>query len=170
METNEQTRGRLIMRFKFQILILTMFLGVSFIHQNLMAAGDGESTRPDRRASASFKAGQKAVKAEDYQVAIGHLKKAARKDPKNADIQNLLGYSYRKLGRFDEAFQHYEVALKLNPKHRGANEYLGELYLETDQLAKAEQRLKVLDKACFFGCEEYDDLKEAIEKYKSLKK
>ena len=58
----------------------------------------------------------------------------------------------------------------MSPKHRGANEYLGELYLETDQLAKAEERLKVLDGACFLGCEEYDDLKEAIEKYKEKKK
>jgi hypothetical protein len=73
------------------------------------------------------------------------------------------------LGDTGKAFEHYRIALKIDPKHRGANEYLGELYLETDQLVKAEERLKVLDKACRWGCEEYDDLKEAIEKYKEKK-
>ena len=71
------------------------------------------------------------------------------------------------MGNTAKAFEHYGIALELEPKHRGANEYLGELYLETGQLEKAEQRLKVLDQACFFGCEEYDELKEAIEAYKA---
>jgi hypothetical protein len=57
--------------------------------------------------------------------------------------------------------------LALKPKHRGANEYLGELYLEMGDLAKAEERLEVLDGACWFGCDEYSDLKEAIAKYKA---
>ena len=62
------------------------------------------------------------------------------------------------------------MVLTINPKHRGDNEYLRELYQETGQLAKAEVRLAVLDKACPWGCEEYDDLKEAVEKYKAKNK
>ncbi len=63
------------------------------------------------------------------------------------------------------ALAHYGRALELEPEHRGANEYLGELYLDLGQLAKAEERLQVLDKACFFGCEEYSELKAKIEAY-----
>jgi hypothetical protein len=58
------------------------------------------------------------------------------------------------------------VLLQIDPQHRGANEYLGELYLQIGQLDKAEERLEVLDKECFFGCEEFDELKEAIADYR----
>lgn len=65
----------------------------------------------------------------------------------------------------ETAFAHYDTALELNPKHRGANEYLGELYLELGRLEEAQARLDVLDGACFFGCEEYSELKAKIEAY-----
>ena len=67
------------------------------------------------------------------------------------------------------ALKHYKIALRLAPRHRGANEYLGELYLALGQLKKAEERLAVLDRACLFGCEEYTELKEAIAAYKARK-
>jgi Tfp pilus assembly protein PilF len=155
------------MKLNLGTAIFTLALILAFTSSNLLAAGT--SSRQSKRSSVSkdFKAGQKAVKAKDYDSALDHLSKALEKDPNSADTHNLLGYSYRKLGNTDKAFEHYRMALKINPKHRGANEYLGELYLETDQLAKAEERLAVLDKACMWGCEEYDDLKEAIEKYKA---
>ena len=60
----------------------------------------------------------------------------------------------------------YTKALEIKPRHLGANEYLGELYLEQGELEKAEERLAVLDKACFFGCDEFDDLERAIEEYR----
>jgi tetratricopeptide (TPR) repeat protein len=69
--------------------------------------------------------------------------------------------------RFDEAMVNYQKALQIEPRHLGANEYLGELYLQLDQPEQAEERLQVLDKACFFGCHEYDELKQAIEAYRS---
>ena len=72
-----------------------------------------------------------------WQLAV----KALDKDPGNADALNLMGYSYRKLGEFDEAMEYYEDALKLQPDHIGANEYMGELYLEMKNLPKAEERL-----------------------------
>lgn len=109
---------------------------------------------------------QTAIEAKEYGKAIGLLKEIARSEPKNADVQNLLGYSHRKLQKYDLALKYYQQALAIMPDHRGANEYLGELYLETGQLDKAEERLRVLDKACFWGCKEYGDLKADIESYK----
>jgi tetratricopeptide (TPR) repeat protein len=80
---------------------------------------------------------------------------------------NLLAYSQRKLQRFDAALVNYQKALDIEPEHRGANEYLGELYLQLGQLDKAQERLQVLDDACYFGCDEFDELEEAIEVYRS---
>ncbi len=95
------------------------------------------------------------------------LNKAVKANPKSADAYNYLGYSYRQLGQFDSAMEYYNTALSLQPKHLGANEYLGELYLQLGEVDKAEERLAVLDKECFFGCEEYSDLKQAIAEYKA---
>ena len=129
----------------------------------LQAAGGGSSTpkNPD------FAAAKKLVSAGDYNAALPLLEKAVAAEPRNADAQNYLGYSHRKLGNKEKALEHYQLALQVDPEHRGANEYLGELYLEMGDLPKAEDRLAVLDRACFFGCEEYSDLKEAIADYKS---
>ena len=158
------------MKYTYSTITLVFILGLVLSFGNVMAAGTSSTSSSRPSVSPEFKAGKKAVKKGDFQSAIAYLNKANEKNPKNADIHNLLGYSYRKLGDTDRAFQHYHIALQIKPKHRGANEYLGELYLETDQLAKAEERLEVLDEACFWGCEEYDDLKQAIEKYKEKKK
>ena len=86
----------------------------------------------------------------------------------NADSHNLMGYSLRHLPKpdLDRSEGHQAQALRLNPKHRGALEYSGELHLTRGDLAKAEQRLAALNKACFLPCEEYTELKAAIEAYK----
>ena len=157
------------MRRKIQLMTIAIALGLILTPYSTKAAGSTTSSRPSSTSS-DFKAGKKAVKAGDYELALSYLKKAVKKDPENADIHNLLGFSYRKLGNTDKAFEYYNNALKIEPKHRGANEYLGELYLETGQLAKAEDRLEVLDRACTWGCEEYDDLKEAIDKCRAKRK
>ena len=117
-------------------------------------------------------AGRKSIEAKDFKSAVGHLTKAVQDEPNNADAHSMLGYSYRKLGTFDKSMEHYQRALKIDTSHRSAREYLGELYLDMNQVANAEKELATLKKACpFFGkCEEYDDLKEAIEKYKSKQK
>jgi Flp pilus assembly protein TadD len=95
------------------------------------------------------------------------LTKAEEAEPNNADVLNLLGFSYRKLGEFEQSLTYYQRALTLEPQHRGANEYLGELYLQMGDLPKAEERLARLDRICTFGCEEYSDLKKAIKEYKA---
>ena len=109
---------------------------------------------------------QKKVKAEKYADASPLLEKSLKKNPKNADALNYLGYSHRKLGHTEQALDYYQQALAIDPKHRGANEYLGELYLELKQLDKAEERLKVLSTACN-ACEEYVELKEKVEAFKT---
>lgn len=106
------------------------------------------------------------IEDEKYQQAIDELGKALTKKPEDADLLNLVAFSNRKLGRFDVAREYYFKALAIEPEHRGANEYLGELYLQLGDLEKAEERLAVLDDACFFGCNEYDKLEQAIEEYR----
>lgn len=150
--------GRFLM-----ILLVSAFLVGQIPEQALAIGGGSSSSQKDD----NFVRGQKEVKAGNFEIAIPYFELVLKKNPKNADAYNYLGYSYRKLENVDLAFENYRKALELDPEHLGANEYLGELYLELDQLNKAEERLKVLDKACFFGCEEYRELKEKIKEYKA---
>ncbi len=117
-------------------------------------------------------AARKAIDSKDFKAAVGHLTKAVQEEPKNADAHSMLGYSYRKLGTFDKSMEHYQTALKIDSSHRYAHEYLGELYLDMNQPDNADKQLVALKKACpFFGkCEEYEDLKKAIDAYKAKKK
>ena len=89
-------------------------------------------------------AGKKAIDDKRWADAIKALSSAALRDTRNADIQNYLGYAYRNAGQMDKAFAHYERALKLNPRHRGAHEYVGEAYLLVDDLSKAEEHVAAL--------------------------
>jgi tetratricopeptide (TPR) repeat protein len=114
-----------------------------------------------------LEAGRQAVEAQNWKVAIEDFNRAAARNPKNADAQNLLGYSWRKSGNLDMAFKYYNEALRLDPDHRGAHEYIGEAYLMVNNLPKAEEHLARLNKLCFFPCSEYTELKKAVEGYKS---
>ncbi len=115
-----------------------------------------------------FRAGKKALGAQDWNGAIAAFELAALRDPFNADIQNYIGYAYRRLRQLGPAMGHYQQALTLNPRHRGAREHLGEAYLVLGEPAKAEQMLMELESLCLIPCEEYDDLKQAIAVYKKL--
>src|SRR5882724_357661 len=115
-----------------------------------------------------FAAGKKALVAEDWDGAIAVLKSAALRDPRNPDIQNYIGYAYRRLRQMGPAIGHYQQALVLNARHRSAHEHLGEAYLVLGEPAKAQQLLAALENLCLIPCEEYDDLKRAIEAYKTL--
>ena len=114
-------------------------------------------------------AGRTAIEAKQWPLAIKALSSAALRDPGNADIQNWLGYAYRNAGNLPQAFEHYERALKLNPRHRGAHEYVGEAYLIAGRPEKAEQHLKALQAICVLPCEELNDLTEKIERYRLRK-
>ena len=132
-----------------------------------LAAGDpGGSSVPaptdpvlERVAAATSK--------KDWAAAQSILKDAVAREPRNADYHNLYAYSVRKGANPDMSlvFKHYNQALSLDPKHRGAHEYIGEAYLMVKNVAKAKEHLAQLNKLCFFSCQEYTDLKNAIAAY-----
>ena len=155
-----------MMKLCTRVVVLVLVGAVGLSVQTAMAAKSSSGAK-SKGSTSALTAAQKAVDAKDYRGALRKLEKLNRSDPENADVLNLLGYSHRKLGKLDEAFDYYHQALAVDPKHRGANEYLGELYLELDQLDEAEHRLAQLKKSCFFGCEERRDLEEAIKEYKA---
>ncbi|MBC7602217.1 MAG: hypothetical protein H7255_06090 [Ramlibacter sp.] len=115
-------------------------------------------------------AARKAIDAKDWSLAMRELSAAERDDPRNADVQNLLGYSYRKRANPDlpKAFEHYKKALAIDPRHKGVHEYIGEAYLMDKKPAEAEKHLAQLEQICGNKtCEEYADLAKSIAAYKA---
>ena len=110
-----------------------------------------------------------AIAAKDWKQAQDIMREGISKAPANAEYHNLYAYSIR-MGanpQMDLVFRHYNEALRLNPDHRGAHEYLGEAYLMTGNLAKAKEHLQVLDKMCFLPCREFSTLKQAVADYEA---
>jgi cytochrome c-type biogenesis protein CcmH/NrfG len=139
------------------------------------AAGGGGDSSPSWSAKSedpAVKTAKAALAAGDYASAQLSLKVALAADPGNADLHNLYAYSLRKGVNPDMelVFKHYQEALRLDPKHRGAQEYIGEAYLMVDNPTKAKEHLAALDKLCFFGCSEYNELKKAIAAYEARPK
>lgn len=133
-----------------------------------LAAGSGSSSRPPAPSKAQptdYDLGVTAVKAGNYARALPLLQNAVQADARNADAWNYIGFSHRKLKQFDQSLAAYQKALAINPDHRGANEYLGELFVQTGDLRKARERLEKLNALCPSGCREYEDLKKTIETY-----
>ena len=112
------------------------------------------------------------IDASDWTGATDVLQKAVARDPSNADYHNLLAYSIRKgpNPNMDLVFKHYGEALRINPKHRDAHEYIGEAYLMVGNVGKAKEHLAALDKLCFLPCGPFRDLKREIERYEAAKK
>ena len=113
---------------------------------------------------------RKAIDAQDWNMAMRELSVAVREAPRNADVHNLMGYTYRKRPNPDmaKAYEHYDIALKLDPNHKGAHEYVGEAYLQDKRLADAELQLVALERICGGkNCEEYEDLAKSIADYKA---
>lgn len=150
--------------------IAAIGLAAAFQAPVALAAGDDAPAPAAVRSDPDVEAGKAAIRGKDWNGAISAFNKVAAKDPKNADAQNWLGYAHRNSGNFDLAFKHYNEALRLDSKHRGAHEYIGEAYLMKGNLAKAKEHLAALDRICFFGCEEYSDLKKAIAEFENKSK
>lgn len=129
----------------------------------------GSVVEPMRSSEGDYEKAVKDVKSEKYKDAIEKLEKVVMKEPGKADAWNYLGYSQRKIGKYDDSLKSYTRALDIDPKHKGANEYLGELYLMTDNLPKAEAQLKILVDLCPSGCSERGDLEKAVATYKKAK-
>ena len=147
------------------VTLMLAGLGAVLPASDALAAGSssGSSSQTDQR---DLERGKQAVEAQDWERAASHLERAAKSDPRNADVFNLLAYSYRHLDRIDDAFAYYGRALDLDPRHLGAHEYIGEAYLIVGDLAKAEEHLATLKEICA-SCEETEELAEAIESYKA---
>ena len=126
------------------------------------------SQEPEAKSgNANFEHGKTAFENGNWKDTVKYMKQAVKEDAKNADAFNLMGYSYRRMGDADQAFEAYGIALDLNPKHRGANEYLGQTYLLVGDLEKAELQLKRLVDLCGKQCRETVKLKKAIKRYKA---
>lgn len=120
--------------------------------------------------SERLKLAREAIAAKDWRRAHDELAKAQKDEPRNADVHNLLGYTYRKQANpnLARAFEHYRTALRLDPGHKGAHEYIGEAYLMDKKPAEAEKHLAQLETLCGNKtCEEYADLAKALADYKA---
>ena len=109
-----------------------------------------------------FAAGKRALAAENWGAAIKALDLAILRDPFNADIQTYIGYAHARLGQLGPAMGHYQRALMLNPRHRGARTHLGELFLELGAPLKAREQLAALREICVITCDEIAYLETAI--------
>jgi Flp pilus assembly protein TadD len=141
-------------------------VGLALMMPGVILAEPTEEAAKEGQLDPDYAAGKAAIAVKDWSVAIRSLSSAALRDTRNADIENYLGYAYRQSGQLPVAFTHYERALQLNPRHRGAHEYIGEAYLMANNLAKAEEHLAALQRICLIPCEEYEDLKKAVADYR----
>ena len=134
----------------------------------LAAAGAPTDEESDElQLEPDYAAGRTAIEARDWPAAIRLLLSAALRDTRNADIQNYLGFAYRNSGELALAFNHYNRALLLNPRHRGAHEYLGEAYLMIDSPGKAEEHLAALRKICLLPCDETGRLEKKLAEHRA---
>jgi Flp pilus assembly protein TadD len=151
-------------------VVLLVSLTALLFAPGAIAAGDVSSSQPS--VAERLTDARKAIDSGSWRNASSALTIALREEPRNADVHNLLGYYNRKKPEPDlaKAFEHYNTALKLDPKHRGAHEYMGEAYLMDKKPAEAEKLLAGLETICGNKtCEEYKDLAGAIAKYKAGK-
>ena len=135
---------------------------ISLGTQTAFGAGGDNNYSSTAQKPAGFDEAVALIAEEKYQEAILPLQFAEKAAQNDADIQNLLGFVHRKIGKLDAAGGFYQRALVINPKHKGALEYQGELFLMRGDKDAAKANLAKLDKICWLGCSEYDDLKKAI--------
>ena len=161
-----------------KVLSLILFFMFSIIVEANSAASSGDSSSSKnksnydkgsyliKKAKKLEKKG-KVIKAnKQYEKALKYLIKSNEKKPNKPDTLNYLGFALRKLGNFEDAEKYYLQGLTIDPNHNGINEYLGELYVATNRLDLAKERLKVLENC---NCEEYTELKQVIDGSKKSK-
>ena len=150
-------------------------LMTGLLSQPVLAAGSSPAPRTEiprpsaqpgntkqQAAESDFDKAEYLIKADKCEEAIPLLQQVVASNARDADALNYLGFCNRKLGKYPDALGFYQKALAVNPKHKGANEYLGELYLRMGDMAKAQEQLTVLKGLCPSGCEEVEDLEADI--------
>src|SRR5262245_20122740 len=125
--------------------------------------GGGDPAAPKREEDPNYTAGVKAIEAKQYAKAIPLLESSVKRTPGDADSWNWLAYATRLNGDPAKSIPLYEKALAIDPKHLGAHEYIGEAYLALNDLPKAKEHLAQLNRLCILSCEQYRDLKKAIQ-------
>ena len=147
--------------YHMPVIITAIFISLGA--QTALGAGGSNNYSSAPQKPTGYNEAVALIATEKYQEAILPLQSAEKSAQNDADIQNLLGFVHRKTGKLDVASSYYQRALEINPKHKGALEYQGELFLMRGDKDAAEANLAKLDKICWLGCSEYDDLKKAID-------
>lgn len=153
--------------------VLACFLSTSLLLVGPISVAKAADTPSTPTASERIEAARKAIYAKNWRVALNELREAVKEEPRNADVHNLMGYSYRKQAKPDlqKAFEHYKTALEINPQHLGAHEYIGEAYLMDKNPTEAEKHLAIVEKLCGNKiCQEYVELSTALVKYRAASK
>jgi tetratricopeptide (TPR) repeat protein len=148
--------------FYFRIKIILIALAFLFNYPVYAAGSDSGNTGANISKSNYYYDALKLIKNKSFKLAIENLNKAEKNSKLDPDIYNYLGFSYRKMGNMKLASLNYEKALKIDPKHKGALEYQGEMFITLGQLDKAKANLKKLSSVCFLGCDEEKKLKNSI--------
>ncbi len=150
------------------VFAASLIMTLPFAAPGAFAMGS-DSSPPPPTAQENFNSGKKAIYAGRYDRGINLMEKVVRVQPKNADAFNYLGFAYRKKGDLNNAAKYYKVALEIDPDHKGALEYQGEMYLKLDDLAAARGNLGKLAVLCPSGCDERAELTRAIADYLATK-
>ena len=159
---------------KKNLLLVVIFYFVLIISSyGAASSGNGGSTNYYKKGETLIKRAKKLEKKgkiekanKRYEKALEYLIKSNKEKPNQPDTLNYLGFATRKLGNYEKGEEYYLLGLQIDPEHKGINEYLGELYVVTERIDLAKERLSVL-KNC--NCEEYKELKEIIEGKKQSK-
>ena len=155
------------MKQRVALIAVAITLGA----MSLTAGAEPYEDNPSAAASdPDYAAGKAAMDQKNWPEAVKRFHQAALRDPESADLHNYLGFSYRNLKQMDLAFKFYKRSIQLNPRHRGAHEYIGEAYLMVNDLANAEKHLAALRNICLLPCEELADLEKAVKDYRARKK
>ena len=152
------------MKIRPIVLAALLLPGAAFAAADTNSSGAPVDPGLERAAQASER--------NDWTGAQAILRDAVAKSPNNAEYHNMYAYNLRKGPNPDMSlvFKHYNEALRIEPKHKGANEYLGEAYLMVNNLPKAKEQLSALDKICFLPCKEYNDLKKSIADFEAKRR
>ena len=155
--------------------VLTVVAGACVLWGGDLAACPGgrfvdppaaEPTEATESTGTGYGAGMAAIEAGDYEQALAIFRSLVDAAPEDADALTQLGYTHLRLQNYDQAFGFYRRALEIDPEHAGAHGHIGKAYVETGEIAKAEDHLRALDLICLFGCDAFYSLKEAIDLYR----